>query len=70
MVKRKTIPLKSPQREGEETISGHMSDIESDDVTLKNAQDVGFQLDEEEEHPKPLSIARDIDKAERHKREH
>jgi hypothetical protein len=54
---------------GEQTISGDMPDIESDDDLLQNAKDVGMQLEEDDEHPQELDIARDIDNAEKHFRE-
>lgn len=59
-----TIALKSPSVQGEESVSGDMPDPESADDTLMNAHAMGEQLDEDLEHPKPLDIAGDIDKAE------
>lgn len=59
------IDLKSPAVLGEESISGDTPNPDSDDDTLENAHAVGEQLDEDEEHPKPIDIARDIDNAER-----
>ena len=63
------VRLKSPAVQGEESISGDMPDPDSDDDTLANAHAVGEQLDEDLEHPKPVDIARDIDKAEEAARE-
>lgn len=48
----------------EETVGGSTPSPESDDDTLANAQAVGLQLGEDEEHPKEVDIARDIDAAE------
>ncbi len=58
------IALKSPSVQGEESVSGDMPDPESADDTLANAHAMGMQLDEDLEHPKPLDLAGDIDKAE------
>jgi len=54
--------------EEEESISGSAPAPGSDDDTLTNAQQMGEQLDEDEEHPKEVNIARDVDKAEEHHR--
>ena len=54
----------SPEMFGEQSVSGDMPDPASDDDTLKNAQYMGFALDAESDHPKPLDMASDIDKAE------
>jgi hypothetical protein len=54
-----------PSVSGEQSVSGDMPDPESDDDTLQNAQDMGMQLDEDDEHPQEIDIARDIDRAER-----
>lgn len=49
---------------GEQSVSGSTPDPTADDDTLANAQAVGTQLHEDDEHPQELDIARDIDKAE------
>jgi len=56
--------------QGEESISGSMPDLESDDDALKSAHEMGIGLSENYEHPKELDIAKDIDKAEEHVRTH
>mgnify|MGYP001601634247 CR=1 FL=1 len=61
---------KSPQREGEESISGTIAGLESDDDVLEAAHQMGIGLSEDYEHPKELDIAKDIDKAEEYKRTH
>lgn len=48
----------------EESISGSTPDPESDDDMLQNAQDVGMQQEEDEEHPEEIDIARDMNNAE------
>ena len=68
--KQKNLTIKSPQIQGEESISGSMPDLESDDDTLKSAHEMGIGLSENYEHPKELDIAKDIDKAEEHARTH
>lgn len=60
----------SPERQDEIAVSGTMPDPESDDDTLKNAQNVGLQVGENTEHPEEIDIARDIDKAEDSLRTH
>lgn len=60
----------SPSVQGEQSISGDMPAPESDDDTLENAHAVGEQLDEDEEHPKPLDLGEDIDKAEEYLKTH
>jgi hypothetical protein len=55
---------------GEQSVSGDMPDPESDDDTLENSHKMGLRLDEDEEHPKELDIASDIDKAEEFHRTH
>lgn len=54
----------SPSVRGEQSVSGDMPNPASDDDTLANAQAMGFQLDEDSEHPKPLNMAGDFDRAE------
>ncbi|OGH20755.1 MAG: hypothetical protein A3D74_05520 [Candidatus Levybacteria bacterium RIFCSPHIGHO2_02_FULL_37_13] len=68
--KQKNLTIKSPQMQGEESISGSMPDLESDDDALKSAHEMGIGLSENYEHPKELDIAKDIDKAEEHVRTH
>lgn len=53
-----------PEHLGEQSISGSAPDPTADDDTLEAAQAMGTQLDEDEEHPQELDIARDIDTAE------
>ncbi|HSW88332.1 MAG TPA: hypothetical protein VLG12_04165 [Candidatus Saccharimonadales bacterium] len=60
----------SPAIQGEQSVSGDMPDVESDDDTLANAHAVGTQQDEDLEHPGELDIARDIDAAEENIRTH
>ncbi len=59
-------PYRHPSNQGEQSVSGTTPDPESDDDTLANAQEVGEQLnkDDEEEHPQELDLGSDIDKAE------
>jgi len=59
-----------PEVKGEQSDSGDMPVPSSDDDTLANAQAVGLRQDEDPEHPKPLDIASDIDKAEEYQRSH
>ncbi len=67
---KKQHQYKSPQEEGEESMSGTMAGLESDDDVLAAAHEMGIGLSEDYEHPKELNIARDIEKAEEHKRTH
>jgi hypothetical protein len=53
-----------PHIAGEQSVSGDMPDPGSDDDTLENAQQMGYQIDEDPEHPKPLNMASDFDKGE------
>lgn len=62
--------FKSPQEEGEESISGTMAELESDDDVLMAVHEVGLALGEDYEHPRELNISADIEKAERYKRTH
>lgn len=55
----------APQLKGEQSVSGHLPDPESDDDVLKNAQMMGIALEEDEEHPKPLDIAGAVEAAEK-----
>ena len=62
--------INSPASAGEASESGSTPDPESDDDVLANAHDMGIALGEDEEHPKELNIADDIDKAEEYQRTH
>ena len=59
-----------PELAGEESVSGSEPAPDSDDDTLENEHQVGLKLDEDEEHPKELDIAGDIDRAEQYHRTH
>lgn len=50
---------------GEESVSGSTPDLESDDDTLKSAQDAGLYENQDEEHPGELNIASEIEKDEK-----
>lgn len=65
-----STPSSSPSVMGEQSLSGDMPDPESDDNVLENAHAVGLALEEDEEHPKPLNIAADINKAEEYRKTH
>lgn len=53
---------KSPQEEGEESISGDMADLESDDNVLDAAHKVGLYENADEEHPEELGLDSQTDK--------
>ena len=57
-----------PEIVGEQSISGSASDPEEveEEDTLEDVQDVGLYQDVDEEHPRELDIAKEIDKAEEH----
>lgn len=55
---------------GEQSASGDMSSPESDDDTLEMSHEMGLRMEEDVEHPQPLDIASDIDKAEEYQRTH
>ncbi len=57
--------VKTPQNQGEESISGSMAGVESDDNTLDAAHEMGLYQKADEEHPKEVGIAEEIDKAEK-----
>jgi hypothetical protein len=59
-----------PYNQGEQSVSGTTPDVESDDDTLENVHAVGQQLEEDDEHPQELDIARDIDEAEDYHHSH
>lgn len=54
---------------GEQTISGSTPDPESDDDTLKAAQDAGLYENQDEEHPGELGIDQEIRKDEKEHQE-
>jgi len=60
----------SPEFQDEESAGGSGPNPESDDDTLELAHSMGLQLDEDEEHPKSVNIARDVDAAEEYIRTH
>ncbi|HVZ67655.1 MAG TPA: hypothetical protein VG917_05350 [Patescibacteria group bacterium] len=60
----KKDPTLSPERQDEQSISGSMPDPESDDDTLKNAQNVDEQYGESTEAPQEIDINRDVNEAE------
>ncbi|RJQ37902.1 hypothetical protein C4559_02850 [Candidatus Microgenomates bacterium] len=57
---------------GEGTVSGDNPNPESDDDTVKNVHDVGIDLEETEdrENPQEMDIADDINKSEKHIKDH
>lgn len=57
-------PYVQPENTGEEEASGTTPDPRSDDDTLQAAQQAGMQVGEDPEHPEPVDIARDVDRAE------
>ncbi len=61
---------KTPQREDEESVFGHMPDVESDDSTMDNEHSLGLRLDEDMEHPKPLDTEGDLSRIELYRRTH
>lgn len=63
-------PNQHEYNQGEQSVSGSTPDPESDDDTLENAHNMGLQLNEDDEHPQPLNLAADIDKAEEYHRTH
>ncbi|GEM_PF-5732245 len=63
-------PEKTPQREDEESVFGHMPDVESDDSTMENEHSLGLRLDEDNEHPKPLDTEGDLTRIELYRRTH
>ncbi len=65
-----SAPFNHPSNQGQQSISGSETDPTSDDDTLDAAQAVGTQMDEDEEHPRELDIASDIDRAEESIRNH
>ncbi|OGH16973.1 MAG: hypothetical protein A3C30_01845 [Candidatus Levybacteria bacterium RIFCSPHIGHO2_02_FULL_40_18] len=67
---KKSYLAKSPQEADEESISGRIADLESDDDVLEAAHKMGIGLSEDYEHPRELDIAKDVEKAEKYKRTH
>lgn len=65
-----TAATNHPANQGEQSVSGTAADPESNDDTLANAQAVGFQPNEDSEHPQEIDAARDIDNAEEYIRTH
>jgi hypothetical protein len=65
-----SAPYAQPYNQGEQSVSGSTPDPDADDDTLANAQAMGTQLEEDEEHPQELNLAGDIDKAEEYHRTH
>ena len=59
-----------PSNKGQNSISGSETTPEADDDTLAAAHAVGEQLAEDEQHPKPVDIGRDINNAEEDIRTH
>lgn len=60
---RKVKTPKSPEEQDEQSAAGTMPDPESDDDTLKNAQDEGLYSGYDEEHQGELDLDRELDKA-------
>lgn len=59
-------PYEQPENTGEEdAVGGTTPDVRTDDDTLEMAHRAGMQPDEDPEHPEPVDIARDVDRAER-----
>ncbi len=54
---------------GEQSISGSTPDPESDDDTLKTAQDAGLYEDQDEEHPGEINVAQEVQKDEKEHQE-
>lgn len=63
-------PFQQPENLGQQAANASMPDPTSDDDTLQNAQAVGTQMDEDDEHPEELGMGRDIDKAQEYHRTH
>lgn len=58
------VSTDNEQDSGESGMGGTTADLESDDDTLVAANEVGLYTDVDDEHPKPLNIADEINKAE------
>ena len=63
------IPVQTPQIQDEDSVSGSTPSTASDDNVLDNAHDMGLYNDTNEENPKPLNIAEEIEKDEKAHRE-
>lgn len=59
----KVVPPKTPQEEGEESVSGHMPDPESDDSVDEQTRKVGLYGDTEEA-PEEVDVAEEVEEAE------
>lgn len=60
----------NPELYGEEDIGGHMPNPESDDDTLENLQEWGFNLESNaEDHEEEIDLQRDLDRAEKERRQ-
>lgn len=58
-----------PESRDQQSASGTIPDPESDDDVLLMSQQVGLRVDEDEENPQELDIAKQIEEAERAHRE-
>lgn len=56
---------KTPQEEGETSISGHMPNPSADDNALDSAQKAGLYEDADQDNPQPLGVGREINKDEK-----
>lgn len=59
----------TPQNEGEQAVSGHMPNPDSDDEVLETAQQMGLHVDENYENPQELNIGADVAAGEKAHRE-
>lgn len=51
-------------------VFSHLRKEKEENDILDDEHNVGLSLDADEEHPKPLNIAKDIEKAEKYQRTH
>lgn len=58
----------TPQAQGEQSVSGHMPDPESDDSVLEQAQKAGLYNNANEEEPVKVGIAQQVRQAEEQRR--
>ncbi len=58
------------EESGEAAESGENADLESDDDVMKQAHQMGIGLNDTEEHPAELNIAKDINDAEDYQKDH
>ena len=70
MKQKSNTSLESPSERGNESVSGSMPDLESDDDTLQNAHQMGIAPNADLENPQELNIAKDMDNAEKYRRTH